>query len=106
MRHLLEREGMSELQVASAGVGAMAGQVPSSHAVKTLADLNIDITHQRSQMISASNVSESDWIFGMTQGHVDVIASMFPEAATKTLLIRHFVDNLNDFEKILVNFAP
>jgi glycine hydroxymethyltransferase len=99
MRHLLEREGMSELQVASAGVGAMAGQVPSSHAVKTLADLNIDITHQRSQMISASNVSESDWIFGMTQGHVDVIASMFPEAATKTLLIRHFVDNLNDFEK-------
>ena len=99
MRHLLNQEGVSDIEVASAGVGAMPGQPPSKHAVHALTEWGIDISDQRSQMISNSSITESDWIFGMTQGHVDVITSMFPEAASKTFLVRHFVDHLTEYEK-------
>ena len=99
MRHLLKQEGLGDVQVASAGVGAMPGQSPSKHAVQALSEWGIDITAQRSQMISNSIITESDWILGMTQGHVDVITSMFPEAASKTFVIRHFLDNMTEYEK-------
>ena len=99
MRHLLQKEGITDVEVASAGVGAMPGQQPSRHAIEALREWNIDIIEQRSQMVSPENIAESDWIFGMTQGHVDVITSMFPESRDKTLLIRHFVDRLSEYEK-------
>ena len=99
LRHLLKQEGLGDVEVTSAGVGAMAGQSPSKHAVEALADWGIDITDQRSQMISNSDIEETNWIFGMTQGHVDMINSMFPEAASKTFLIRRFVDHLSNYDK-------
>lgn len=99
LRHLLKQEGLCDVEVASAGVGAMTGQSPSKHAIEAMADWDIDITDQRSQMISNSDITETNWIFGMTQGHVDVINSMFPEAASKTFLIRRFVDHLSKYEK-------
>jgi hypothetical protein len=40
------------LPVISAGVGAMEGQPPSAHAVRALKELGIDISQQRSRMLT------------------------------------------------------
>jgi glycine hydroxymethyltransferase len=96
-RHLVEQDG--RYRVMSAGVGAAEGQPPSPHAVRALKELGIDISKQRSRMLTAELVQEADYIFGMTHAHVNAVALLFPQALEKTFLLREFDDTLEDFEK-------
>jgi glycine hydroxymethyltransferase len=89
-RDLVEKSG-EEMVVASAGIGAMEGMRPSSHAVAAMAEENIDISEQRSQMITPPMIEEFTHIFGMTRGHIEVIRSYFPESLEKTFILREFL---------------
>ncbi|MEP6662378.1 MAG: ribose 5-phosphate isomerase B [Verrucomicrobiota bacterium] len=95
-RHALEGRGF---RVISAGVGAIDGQPPSPHAVRALKELGLEISGQRSRMLSAQVVREADYIFGMTHSHVDSINLLYPFAAEKTFLLREFDDTLSVYEK-------
>ncbi|MGO8699613.1 MAG: ribose 5-phosphate isomerase B [Limisphaerales bacterium] len=92
-------QGRTDCRAISAGVGAMEGQPPSPHAVRALKDLGIDISHQRSRMLTADLVEQADYIFGMTHSHVDSVNLLFPQAAEKTFLLREFDETLDEFEK-------
>jgi RpiB/LacA/LacB family sugar-phosphate isomerase len=92
-------KGRTDCRVMSAGVGAMEGQPPSLHAVRALKELGIDISHQRSRMLTPDLVEQADYIFGMTHSHVDSINLLFPHAAEKTFLLREFDETLDEFEK-------
>jgi RpiB/LacA/LacB family sugar-phosphate isomerase len=96
-RHAVK--GRSDLQVMSAGVGAIEGQPPSAYAVQALRELGVDISQQRSRMLTADVVNQADYIFGMTHGHVDAINLLYPQAAEKTFLLREFDETLDVFEK-------
>jgi RpiB/LacA/LacB family sugar-phosphate isomerase len=96
-RHAVK--GRGEFRVLSAGVGAVDGQAPSAHAVRALRELNIDISRQRSRMLTAELVNQADYIFGMTHGHVDAVNLLYPQAAEKTFLLREFDDTLDIYEK-------
>src|SRR5881409_3691213 len=91
-------KGRGEYRVFSAGVGAADGLPPSEHAVRALKELGIDISHQRSRMLSAELVRQADYIFGMTHSHVDAILLLYPQAAEKTFLLREFDETLDSFE--------
>src|SRR6185295_15916583 len=91
--------GRGDYRVLSAGVGAVDGQPPSAHAVHALKELNIDISRQRSRMLTSELVNQADYIFGMTHGHVDAVMLLYPQAAEKTFLLREFDDTLDVFEK-------
>ncbi len=92
-RHLVE-QNKADLIVKSAGVGAQNGQPPSENAIRAMQDLEIDISPQRSQMLTAELASEADMIIGMTHGHVEMVNLMYPQAAEKTFLLRDFDDSL------------
>ena len=96
-RHAMK--GRNDYRVFSAGVGAIDGQPPSAHAVRALKELSIDITKQRSRMLTGELVHQADYIFGMTHGHVDAITLLYPQAADKTFVLREFDDTLDNFEK-------
>jgi glycine hydroxymethyltransferase len=96
-RHAIK--GDARYRVLSAGVGAVDGQPPSLHAVRALKELGIDISRQRSRMLTGELVLEADYIFGMTHGHVDAVTLLFPQAAEKTFLLREFDETLEIFEK-------
>ncbi|MGA2030403.1 MAG: serine hydroxymethyltransferase [Verrucomicrobiota bacterium] len=91
--------GRGEFNVFSAGIGAMDGQPPTSHSVQAMSELGIDISGQRSRMLTAELVRQADYIFGMTHSHVDTIGLLYPQAAEKTFLLREFDDALDPFEK-------
>ena len=91
--------GRGDFCVLSAGVGAIEGQPPSAYAVQALKELGIDISQQRSRMLTADVVNQADYIFGMTHGHVDAINLLYPQAAEKTFLLREFDETLDVFEK-------
>ena len=96
-RHAVK--GRRDLRVLSAGVGAINGQPPSAHAVRALKELGIDISRQRSRMLTADLVLQADYIFGMTHSHVDSINLLYPFAAEKTFLLREFDETLDPYEK-------
>jgi RpiB/LacA/LacB family sugar-phosphate isomerase len=91
--------GRGEYRVISAGLGAVDGQPPSAHAVRAVSELGIDISRQRSRLLTAQMVQEADYIFGMTHSHVDTVMLLYPQAAEKTFLLREFDDTLDAFEK-------
>src|SRR3984885_10265591 len=96
-RHIMK--GRRDIQVVSAGIGAMEGQAPSPYAVQAVRELGIDISRQRSRQLTPELVQEADYIFGMTHSHVDTIFLLYPQAAEKTFLLREFDDTLDIFEK-------
>src|SRR5262245_4123295 len=83
-RKTVEKRG--NYRVVSAGLGAMEGQPPSPYAVQAVKELGIDISMQRSRMLTADLVEEADYIFGMTHNHVDTVVVLHPAAAEKTFL--------------------
>jgi RpiB/LacA/LacB family sugar-phosphate isomerase len=91
--------GRNDFQALSAGLGAAQGLPPSQHAITAVRELGIDISRQRSQMLTAELVKSADYIFGMAHSHVDAIVALYPHAAERTLLLREFDDTLEDFEK-------
>jgi RpiB/LacA/LacB family sugar-phosphate isomerase len=91
--------GRGEYRVLSAGLGAVDGQAPSPHSVTVMKELGIDISQQRSRMLTTQLVQEADYIFGMTHSHVDTVQLLYPQAAEKTFLLREFDDTLDPYEK-------
>ena len=95
-RHLVA--GRGDVRVASAGVHASEGQLPSEFAVEALADDGIDISEQRSQPLTDELVEQADFIFAMTRGHLDAIHTFFPEAADKAFLVREFDPSAGSYD--------
>ncbi|MEM9017032.1 MAG: low molecular weight protein arginine phosphatase [Verrucomicrobiota bacterium] len=90
LRHEAEVQGV-EIEVASAGLGAMENQPPSLNSVLAMQEEGIDISHQRSQMLTPLMVEEFTHIFGMGEGHIETIRAYFPESLEKTFVLREFV---------------
>jgi RpiB/LacA/LacB family sugar-phosphate isomerase len=95
-RHAVK--GRSDFRVFSAGVGAVEGLPPSDHAVRALQELGIDISNQRSRILTADLVEQATYIFGMTHHHADAIRLLYPHAAEKTFLLREFDETLDSYE--------
>jgi RpiB/LacA/LacB family sugar-phosphate isomerase len=91
--------GRGDYLVLSAGLGAAEGQPPSPYAVEAVKELGIDISGQRSRMLTPELVQRADYIFGMTHSHIDTVMMLYPQAAEKTFLLREFDETLDLFEK-------
>ncbi len=91
--------GRGEFRVLSAGLGALDGQPPSPYSVRAMGELGVDISAQRSRMLTVDLVREADLILGMTHSHVDTVALLYPPAAEKTFLLREFDETLEPYEK-------
>src|SRR5215831_9510919 len=91
--------GRGDYRVFSAGLGAMEGQPPSHYGVQAVRELGIDISGQRSRMLTPELVQQADYIFGMTHSHIDTVMMLYPFAAEKTFLLREFDETLDQFEK-------
>ena len=91
--------GRGDFRVLSAGLGAVDGQPPTPHSVRAMDELGMDISAQRSRMLTVDLVREADLILGMTHGHVDTVVLLYPPAAEKTFLLREFDETLEPYEK-------
>ena len=91
--------GRRDIEVTSAGIGAVGGQPPSHYAVEVMSELGIDIKNIRSKPLMADLVRRADFIFVMTYGHLDSMLLLFPSAAEKTFLLREFETDLPVMER-------
>src|ERR1044071_3007814 len=97
LRHALQDRG--SYRVMSAGLGAIDGQPPSPYAVQAVRELGINISGQRSRMLTPDLVQQADFILGMTHSHIDTVGMLYPHAIEKTFLLREFDETLDIYEK-------
>src|SRR5471032_1595705 len=93
--------GRRDIEVTSAGIGAVGGQPPSPYAVEVMLEIGIDIRNVRSKPLMADLVRKADFIFVMTYGHLDSMLLLFPSAAEKMFLLREFETDLPVMEREL-----
>jgi glycine hydroxymethyltransferase len=85
--------GRQDIEVSSAGVHVVRGQPPSLYAVQVCAAEGIDISHLRSQPLTATLVDRATHIFAMTGAHLETIHLLFPHGADKSYLLREFEES-------------
>lgn len=81
----------ADIEVGSAGLGAMDDMTPSRNSIIAMREEGIDISRQLSRQLTPEMVEEYTHIFGLGSSHVDTIRSYFPEAQEKTFLLREFI---------------
>jgi len=82
-----------DIKVLSAGLAAADGAPPSENATAVMNELDIDISGQTSQLLTAELVDQADFLFVMTYSHLDHILMLYPQASEKTFLVRQFLED-------------
>ncbi len=80
-----------EIEIGSAGLGAIDGCPPSENSIIAMQEEGIDISGQLSRMLTPDMIEDYTHIFGMGESHVDAIRSYFPESLEKTFVLREFI---------------
>lgn len=90
LRRMAEESGI-EVETGSAGLGAMENMPPSENSVVAMEEEGIDISKQRSRMLTPDMVEGFTHIFGMGESHIETVRAYFPESLEKTFVLREFI---------------
>ena len=81
-------QGLEKLKVASFGLAAQDGQLPSANSVKAMQRIGLDVSGHRSRLLTQADVDRSIVIFGMTESHLAALHSRFDVLPAFVLLLR------------------
>ena len=81
-------QGLEKLKVASFGLAAQDGQLPSANSVKAMQRIGLDVSGHRSRLLTQADVDRSVVIFGMTESHLAALHSRFDVLPDFVLLLR------------------
>jgi len=84
---LRQRLASRDIELVSAGLGALAGRTMDATALQVLAEHGIDATAHRARQLTAAMLREADLVLGMEKSHVDAMTHMAPEASGKIFLL-------------------
>ena len=79
--------GRHGFEIASAGTGSAPGYPASDNAAAAMAERGIDIRGHRSQPMTVDSLLAADYIYVMTQGHLDAVLRLAPEVAPRAALL-------------------
>lgn len=86
-RQRLEREGMADWTVSSAGTWALQRRGAAENSLLLLTERDIDMSAHRAQMVNESLLAHADLVLCMTQGHLEALQAEFPQHAHKIYLL-------------------
>ncbi len=89
----LEREGLTDWQVESAGTWAADGNLASRHAVQVMADQGLDLMPHRSRAVTRRIVKGVDLVLAMTHNHVEALRLECPDQAANICLLSEMKDS-------------
>ena len=84
---LRERLASRDIQLSSAGLGALAGYPMDATALQLLAEQGIDGAAHRARQLTPAMLREADLVLGMEKNHVDAMVRLAPEASGKIFIL-------------------
>ena len=88
--HRVEREGLLDLEVDSAGTLGIRKARASDGAIEAMAEIGIDITAHRSKGVKSKVLAPTDFTLAMSHDHLDYLALRHPEGEDERFLLRAF----------------
>jgi len=89
-RKLVDDAGLENIESASAGVAAAAGEPPSRWAVEVARVFGMDISSFRSAPLTFDEIERADLVVPMTVSHEAAVLALCPDAAVKTKRLGEF----------------
>lgn len=90
LREAFRRQGMSQVQVRSAGISTVDGRGADEHACRVMRANGLDPSRHESQQVRWKMVAWAELILVMEDFQKQYIESEFPEARGKVFLIGHW----------------
>lgn len=90
LKDQLEKAGMCDITVSSAGLLDMEGREPAADIVEIMAEKGVSMGHHRSRKLSGKLIMENDLILVMEIKQRDEIAKALPAMADKVWLLSQF----------------
>jgi protein-tyrosine phosphatase len=92
LRHELESRSCTGVEVASAGTWAAMDEPPTDEAIMVCATHGIDLSSHRSRLLEKEDIEEADAVVGMTNVHLQEVASLSPHARRKSILLKEVAE--------------
>ncbi len=92
----MERAGLPEAEVRSAGTSATPGRPASENAVAVMGEAGIDLGSHRSSVLDRETVAWADLVLAMTAGHRREALRICPGAAGKVYTLAGFAGEDGD----------
>lgn len=90
-----ERLASRDLEITSAGLGAMVGYPMDASALQVLADHGVDGAAHRARQLTSAMLREADLVLGMEKSHVDAMVRLAPEASGKIFMLDKWLQGRN-----------
>ncbi len=87
LRDRLQKQGLEDWVVASAGTWAQYGQPASTFSVEVLAEQGLDISGHTSQPVDEPLLAKADLILCLAEGHAEALKAEFPHLASNVFLL-------------------
>lgn len=81
-----------DIQVASAGLGALVGRPIEGYAMALLQEHGMDASSHRARQLDAVMLREAELVLGMERRHLAAAARLAPEASGKMFLLGKWLD--------------
>jgi protein-tyrosine-phosphatase len=96
-KQLLQQHGLlASWRVESAGTWGPSGEPASRNACLVMVERGYDLSQHRSRTVNGQLLKDFDLILVMERGHVEALATEFPEIAGRLHLLTHVVDARHD----------
>ncbi len=82
--------GRTDITTGSAGVAAYGGSPASSETLKVLKKKQAALENFQSRPVTQKLLEQATHVFAMTEGHLDLLESRFPQYSDKYYLLREF----------------
>ena len=90
LRHTMEQRGHPEIQIMSAGTGAMPGMGPTMETVQAMWPEGVDVSTHLSQQVTPDLIRHADAVFCMENHHKEQVLEMEADSAHKVHMLRSF----------------
>ena len=91
LKDRLERRGLGDWTVSSAGTWAIVTRGASRHSVEVMQRNGFDISDHLARMVDAGMVTDADLVLCMEDGHAEALRAEFPEEAHKVFLLSEMI---------------
>ncbi len=92
LRDRLQRQGLHDWTVASAGTWALDGRGASQHSFTIMAEAGFDLASHSARTIDETMLAEADLALCMESGHVEALQAEFSQHRNKIFLLSEMVE--------------
>lgn len=99
LRDRLQKRGLVDWQVSSAGTWAMMKREASRNSVLVMAERGLDINDHQSQLVEQKHLEMADLVLCMEAGHAEALRIEFPAHKAKIFMFSEMVErrfSIND----------